>query len=105
MPFPIIAKIAKQIPLKVAFADEDLGSNYGILEINTNGEVTEYLLNDGSIGHSIAIQGNDEEYIDEYFSEDCYTDEEIKEYFNTNSREELIDKNKNDYRYAMELMC
>lgn len=93
-PFPILAEISKSVPLTVAFADafadEDIGSNCGLLTIN-DGECMEYASshNENSevegLALALLIKGYD---VESYFED--YTDEEIQEYFICRNQEELI---------------
>ena len=63
-PLEVLLAVSKQVPVTVAYADEDMGSNYGILLLE-NGEVKEVITeNNGSIGEAICIHG--------YYSVDDY---------------------------------
>lgn len=101
-PQPILEKISKVVPIQISFADEDLGSNYGLYEVK-DGNFEDILNSQGSIGSAIALQGGCREYIEEYFSSDNYSDSEIQEYFN-DSRENLIFNALSDYDHVMSLL-
>ncbi len=89
-PFPVLKELSKTTPILVAYADEDLGQNYGIILIE-DGEVTDVIENsdEEDMGVAMAIKGYSEEDVAEHFSEMNYTDEEIQKYWNT-TREKLI---------------
>ena len=96
-PFEVLEELSKVVNITVSFADEDLGNNYGIIEFN-NGIPKDLLDgNNHNIGEAMALRGYSIEGIDDYFSEENYSDEEIKEYFDCNNREELIEKIKKAY--------
>lgn len=98
MPFNIYSKLSKDVNIKVAYADEDLGNNYGISEFKDGIECI-ILADNKSMGEAMAIRGYTEDEIEDYFSEEGYTDEEIQEYFNDN-RENLIATTKDDFEHA-----
>lgn len=99
MPFNVYSKLSKDVNIKVAYADEDLGNNYGISEFKDGIECI-ILADNKSIGEAMAISGYDIDEIEDYFSEDNYTDEEIQEYFN-DDRESLIATTKDDLEHAL----
>lgn len=104
MPYGIIEELSKFTPVTIAFADEDIGSNYGIFEF-VNGIVNENILDsrNGSMGEALAIQGYGEDYIEEYFGEENYTDEDIQEYWSC-SRDEHIENVRADFKNAEALL-
>lgn len=99
MPFNVYSKLSKDVNIKVAYADEDLGNNYGISEFKDGIECI-ILADNKSIGEAMAISGYTEDEVEDYFSEDNYTDEEIKDYFN-DDRESLIATTKDDLEHAL----
>lgn len=98
IPLNVYLKLSKDVNIKVAYADEDLGNNYGISEFKDGIECV-ILADNKSIGEAMAIRGYTEDEIDDYFSEEGYTDEEIQNYFN-DSRENLICITKDDFEHA-----
>ena len=98
MPFNVYSKLSKDVNIKVAYADEDLGNNYGISEFKDGIECI-ILADNKSIGEAMAVRGYTEDEIEDYFSEENYTDEEIQEYFHDN-RESLIATTKDDFEHA-----
>lgn len=102
MPFNVYSELSKNVNITVAFANEDLGSNYGIIEFN-DGIGCNILKHDGSIGEAMAIRGYTKDEIEDYFSEEGYTDEEIQEYFN-DDRESLIATTTDDFNYAQRIL-
>lgn len=89
-PFPILREISKSVPLTVAFADEDIGSNCGLVTIK-NEECFEYASshNENSEVEGLALALLIKGYDVESYLED-YTDEEIQEYFSYSSRDEMV---------------
>lgn len=89
-PFPILGEISKSVPLTVAFADSDIGSNCGLITIE-NEECMEYASshNENSkvegVALALLIKGYDIESYLKY-----YTDEEIQESFSYSSRDEMV---------------
>ena len=100
---PVLKELSKYTPLVVAYADEDTGRNYGILKI-ANGEV-EVVIDDTnrSIGEAMACRGDGEENMDEDYSEDNYTDDEILEYFETD-RETFLNNEHQKYQEVEKLI-
>ena len=100
---PVLKELSKYTPLVVTYADEDTGSNYSILKI-ANSEV-EVLVDDTnkSIGEAMACRGEGEENMDEDYSEDNYTDDEILEYFKTD-RETFLNKEHQKYQETENLI-
>ena len=107
-PVPVFQELSKLTPLVVAYADEDTGSNYGLLLFN-NGEISEILKPKTdediatAIGEAIAIKGYDEECIDLDYCEDNYTDDEILEYFKTD-RETFLNNAHQGYRDTLKII-
>lgn len=102
-PFPILEELSKYTDILVSFADEDIGNNYGIFKYS-NGKLD--IILDGanhSIGESYACRFEEVEDIEDTYSEDNYTDEEIQKYFETD-RETLIDSIIEDFNKANELI-
>ena len=98
-PLEVLLEVSKYADIKVAFADEDLGSNFGIC-ILRNGSIDEVIVDDDicadtewtkRMGIAVAIKGYEEDYISEYFSEYNYSDEEIQDYFKKD-RETVINE-------------
>lgn len=90
-PVSILEELSKHIPIVVSFSDEETGSNYGIYEFN-NGKSKVWLDDRNHMaGEALACRGSDEEGVCDYFAEDYYSDEEIKEYFG-GTREEVTEK-------------
>ena len=81
-PIGIWEELSKRTPIIVAFADEDTGSNCGIVKFENGHAVSEFGSEDEnksvSVGFAIAIQGNDIEEISEMFDEDT-----VEKYFET----------------------
>lgn len=81
-PIGIWEALSKITPITVAFADEDTGSNCGIIKFKDGHAVSEFGSEDenmlASIGFAIAIQGNDIEDIIDMYDEEC-----VEHYFNT----------------------
>lgn len=98
-PLEVLLEVSKYADIKVAFADEDLGNNFGIVVLR-NGSIDEIIVDDDvcadmdwtkRMGIAVAIKGYDEEFISDYFSEYNYSDEEIQEFFQKD-RETVIDE-------------
>lgn len=64
-PFPVLYELSKYTPITVAFADEDIGSNYGILRIE-NGKETEYTPDKNNFAEAVAVH---DEYLEDYLNE------------------------------------
>lgn len=103
-PLPIIKKISQTVSIIVTYADEDLGYNYGAFRID-NGNITDIIDNQSSsIGSAIALKMYDREYVEEYFSEFNYTDDEINKWFEGKTREELTKIALEDYDHAIDIL-
>ena len=90
-PVSVLKELSKHIPIVVSFSDEDTGTNYGIYEFN-NGKSKVCLTDKNHMaGEALACRGSDEEGVCDYFAEDFYSDEEIKEYFG-GTREEVTER-------------
>ena len=90
-PVSVLKELSKHIPIVVSFSDEDTGRNYGIYEFN-NGKSKVWLDDRNHLAvEALACRGSDEEGVRDYFAVDCYSDEEIKEYFGE-TREEIMEK-------------
>lgn len=102
-PYEVFEELSKFTPVTVMYADEDTGRNYGIIRFE-NGKRT-ILLDDTnrSVGEAYACKGHDFEAVEEDFSEDNYSDEEIEEYFKTD-REAFFEKAKEEYDNANRLV-
>lgn len=61
-PLPVLREISKHFPIYAAYADEDIGNNYGVMLLE-NGEETYLKECEGKIGHSLVIK---DEPIEEY---------------------------------------
>jgi hypothetical protein len=103
-PMPIWLALSKFTPITVAFSDEGSSENVGILKFE-NGECISEFRSDIqnsmiNLGKSIAIEKRD---VEDVVSE--YTDEEIKEYFDTISRDtfnRIILKSYNETQKVLE---
>ena len=87
-PFRVLGEINKSVPLTVAFADEDIGSNCGLITIKDE-ECSEYASSRNSkvegLALALLVKGDDvESYLEDY------TDEEIQESFSYSSRDEMV---------------
>lgn len=92
-PIPVYQELADRgLKFAVGYADEDTGSNYGLFQITEHG--VKWVFEDDksynektnlekvqSIAQALAIQGYGEQYAENYYGKDNYTDREIKEYF------------------------
>jgi len=75
-PLPVLREISKHFPIYVAYADEDIGNNYGVMFLEDGKET--YLKDcEGKIGHSLVIK-----------------DESIEEYTYDLSKEEIEEETK-----------
>ena len=103
LPVPILQKLSNYTDLTVLYADEDTGSNYGILHIS-NGDI-KVLLSDvkRSVGESMACRRENIENIEDDFCEENYTNEEIYEYFNT-TRPKFFKQEKQAYNEVNNLI-
>lgn len=103
-PEGIFRELSKYTKVVVVYADEDIGSNYGI-DIYENGELTQLIdYQNKSIGEAYACRGEGFENLEEFYgSEDNYTDEEIQEYWGMD-RKTLINSVAEDYNKAQQLI-
>lgn len=102
-PEGIFRELSKYTKVVVTYADEDTGSNYGI-DIYENGELTQLLDDQNkSIGEAYACRGEGIDNLEEMYSEDNYTDEEIQEYWGMD-REALINGAEQDYNRTEQLI-
>ena len=103
-PEGVFEELSKYTPITFMYADEDTGSNFGVVRME-NGVITKkYLGKTGNnlqnIGYALAIMGYDEDYVSEYYNEDNYTLDEIKEYFHEDSYEDVILAIQDNMNYA-----
>lgn len=101
---PVLVELSKFTPITVAYADEDTGSNYGILKIKDGDIIVALDDSNKSSGQAMAVRGDEEDYIDDLYGEDNYTDEEIKEYFKSDRAEFLKSVHK-EYKETKELLA
>lgn len=73
-PVEVLLNISKKVPVTVAYADEDLGSNYGIIMLKDGLVVDSIIQNNGSIGEAISIHGY--ESVDDCIEEEDWENEE-----------------------------
>lgn len=100
---PVLVELSKYTDLTVLYADEDTGRNYGILKIS-NGEITRVLTDENrSVGESMACRDEDIEQLEDLYSEENYTDEEIQEFFSTD-RQTFLKNETQAYNKTQELI-
>lgn len=102
-PVNIFKELSKVAPFVVSYADEDIGTHYGVFKME-NGEAKEVLTSGHqSMGEALFCKGEDEYSIPEFFGEDVYGSEEIKEYFGM-TRKQVVKNTLSEYVLAKNLV-
>ena len=110
IPIGVYIELSKYTPITVAYAAEDTGRNYGIINFNNGhllvrlGDYDKSSVHEAvKIGEALACGGKDEEDIDLEYSKDNYTGQEIKEYFGV-SRKVFLQKAHEGYSNALKII-
>lgn len=102
-PVNIFKELSKVAPFVVSYADEDIGNNYGVYKME-NGEAKEVLTSGHqSIGEALFCKGEEEYFIPDFYGEDMYSSEEIKEYFGM-TRKQAVRNTLSEYVIAKNLV-
>lgn len=103
MPHPVMVELSKKVPLTIAYADEDIGHNFGIYEykdgestcihdriIRSFGKLTEKELNMVNVLMAYLLDGSDLEQIFEYMTDkDWFNPHHSEKYYGVKKVDEL----------------